>query len=142
MLGKYSTDSDIYDESHTWQYRVMKAAFPADPMGMVVKAVLGLNRAWGHAYGLSATIDANGVVRTSYREPHKPTEFNPNRFYTHKRWPIGSITDLRDEFRRLADHCKLNDKDRNALFLELKKWCGKDERAINNLDIPVDKRII
>lgn len=42
---------------------------------------------------------------------------------------IGHIQDIRDEFRRLADHLKLDDHERLELFDELKKWVAVDLRA-------------
>ena len=35
----------------------------------------------------------------------------------------------RDEFRKIADACKLNDEERKELFTELVKFIGKDERV-------------
>ena len=138
----YHNSQEVFDDAHSWRYRVLLAAFPHDPMGTIVRAVLGRNLSWGISYGLSATIGKDGIVRTGKRIPRKPTEYNPQKHVDLMAEPIGSITALRDEFRRLADHCKLSDKDREALFMELKKWCGRDERAINNLDIQADKRVI
>jgi hypothetical protein len=42
---------------------------------------------------------------------------------------LGLITDIRDEFRRLADHLKLDDGERVELFDELRKWVSIDMRA-------------
>jgi hypothetical protein len=42
---------------------------------------------------------------------------------------VGHITDIRDEFRRLADHLKLDDGERVELFDELRKWVSIDLRA-------------
>lgn len=42
---------------------------------------------------------------------------------------IGHIDEVRDNFRRLADHLKLEDKDRIAMFDELRKWIKVDMRA-------------
>ena len=42
---------------------------------------------------------------------------------------IGTIESVRDSLRRLADHCKLSDTDREALFEELRRWVYKDYRA-------------
>lgn len=42
---------------------------------------------------------------------------------------LGLITDIRDEFRRLADHLKLDDGERVDMFDELRKWVAIDMRA-------------
>lgn len=42
---------------------------------------------------------------------------------------LGEITDIRDEFRRLADHLKLEDAERLELFNELRMWVSYDMRA-------------
>lgn len=42
---------------------------------------------------------------------------------------IGTVESVRDSLRRLADHCKLSDTDREALFEELRRWCFRDHRA-------------
>lgn len=42
---------------------------------------------------------------------------------------LGHITDIRDEFRRLADHLKLDDGERVEMFDELRKWVAVDMRA-------------
>jgi hypothetical protein len=138
----YHSSTEVFDESHGWRYRVLLAAFPHDPMGTIVRAVLGRNLNWGVSYGLAATIGRDGIVRTGKRVPRKPTAYNSAKFHVLPGMPIGSIAALRDEFRRLADHCKLNDKDREALFMELRKWCGKDERAISGLDVEAPRGVI
>lgn len=42
---------------------------------------------------------------------------------------IGTVESVRDSLRRLADHCKLSDADREALFGELHLWIKRDHRA-------------
>lgn len=42
---------------------------------------------------------------------------------------IGTVESVRDSLRRLADHCKLSDADREVMFEELRKWCFRDYRA-------------
>jgi len=47
--------------------------------------------------------------------------------------PLGDITEIRDNFRCLADHLKLGDDERRELFIELQKWIVKDYRATSTL---------
>lgn len=42
---------------------------------------------------------------------------------------LGDITEVRDNLRRLADHLKLSDPDRIAMFEALQRWVYKDFRA-------------
>ncbi len=43
--------------------------------------------------------------------------------------PVGHIHEIRDNMRGLADHLKLSDSERNAMFDELRKWISRDFRA-------------
>jgi hypothetical protein len=122
----YHAGADVYDEKHSWQFRVLLASFPQDPEGAIVRAVLGRNMKRGLRYGLTAVIDRDGIVRASVQGHDGET---------YARMPIGSIISLRDSFRRLADHCRLPDHEREALFEELRKWIITDERAQSGLDI-------
>lgn len=51
---------------------------------------------------------------------------------------------LRDDFRRLADHLKLSDKDRTELFGAVKRWLVADRRLDPNMDPkdPDAKRLV
>lgn len=129
----YHKSNAVFDKEHTWRYRVLLASFPADPMGVIVRAVLGRNLATGAAMSLSAKIDIRGQIICRLRQPNGIVQ----RYFR-----VGHVNAIRDEFRRLADHCKLDDDEREALFEELKKWAGKDERAMAGLDIPVPARVV
>lgn len=119
-------NADVLDGERHWTERVFLASAYADPMGPIVRAVIGANPKTGAALGLYATIQKDGLVTASLRGPlgEKVTD-------TH---PLGQIQSLRDEFRRLADHCKFDDEDRLALFDMFKKWCGKDLRVRSEFD--------
>lgn len=126
MFGSYHAGADVYDQAHSWRWRVLLASFPTDPMGSLVRAVLGKITYTGMAHGLQAEIDKDGVVRTLVRD---------SRGHWHADMPVGTIVGVRDEFRRLADHCRLADDEREALFEELRKWIAKDHRAQSFLDV-------
>lgn len=66
-----------------------------------------------------ATVDADGLCWA----------FVVNRRGVRTLTCLGQITDIRDEFRRLADHLKLDDGERVELFDELRKWVAIDMRA-------------
>lgn len=72
------------------------------------------------AYGDTADIWPDGRVATMVRR---------RGVWGDKPEVIGTIIAVRDNVRRLADHCKLSDKDRLALFEELRKWIRRDCRA-------------
>lgn len=87
-------------------------------------AILAKTPKLGPAYGTTCDILTNGLVITQHRIDGK---------WTEKR-PIGSVRAVRDGIRRLADHCKLSDKEREALFDELRKWIRKDYRAVSTIE--------
>jgi hypothetical protein len=43
-------------------------------------------------------------------------------------------TQMRDKLRRLADELKLNDDDREQLFIAARKWCACDRRLDPGMD--------
>ena len=124
-MTQLHTSADVFDEARSWQYRVILASAPTN-LGVLVRAVLGKNTRGGWAMGLTGWIDAQGIVYTRFRVPgggEVPQEH-----------AVGPIASVRDNFRLLADHCKLNDQDREELFTELRKWISRDMRAQSGLD--------
>ncbi len=116
-MAEFSSCSDIYDEGRHWTWRVSRASL-GTTTGLIVLATLAKVPKYGVAFGQTAEIRLDGLVETDCRKNGK--------------WGktiIGDIIAIRDNFRRLSDHCKLNDADRNALFEELRKWILKDHRA-------------
>lgn len=66
-----------------------------------------------------ATVDENGLTWA----------FVVSRTGERRLTCLGQIGDIRDEFRRLADHLKLDDGERVEMFDELRKWVAIDMRA-------------
>ena len=122
----FHAGADVYDQKHSWQFRVMLASFTQDPEGAMTRAVLGRNMRTGLRYALTAQIDREGMVRAS-------VQTHDGEVYA--RMPIGSLIAVRDAFRRLADHCRLSDQERNEFFEEIRKWISTDERAQSGLDV-------
>lgn len=87
-------------------------------------AILAKTPKLGPAYGKTCDILANGIVITTHRINGKWTDLRP----------IGSVISMRNAMRRLADHCKLPDNEREALFDELRKWIRKDYRAVSTIE--------
>lgn len=66
-----------------------------------------------------ATVDRDGLLWA----------FVTPRFGYRRLTCLGLLQDVLDEFRRLADHLKLDDGERVELFDELRKWVAIDMRA-------------
>jgi hypothetical protein len=117
MTYRYYSSVAITDPEIFWSKRVHLASLIHPAMGPIVEAVMGFKPVLPIVLGLAAVIRHDGIVlAVAYNGADK------------REMPLGHIHALRDEFRRLADHCKLNDDERTALFTELKKWVGKDLR--------------
>lgn len=97
---------------------MLRASF-GTTTGMIIRAVLNKRTKFDHEFGKTIEIMLDGTAWTPQRV--KGTWREPT--------PIGHIDAIRDNVRRVADHCKLNDADRIALFDELRMWVGKDHRA-------------
>lgn len=117
---KYYRANEVVASGQHWTYKVLLASFPTRSMGPMVRAVLGKQMARGPKLSLSATIASDGMVYAGLK--HDETIIS----FAH---PLGTVTAIRDEFRRLADHCRLNDAERLELFEQLRKWMGKDLRS-------------
>ena len=87
--------------------------------GLIVMAMLARSPKNGPALGHNCEILTDGRVVT------------PVRRYGvwGKPETIGTVESVRDTIRRLADHCKLADAEREALFEELRKYVYRDHRA-------------
>jgi len=120
---KFHESADVFDQGRSWQWRTIYASMGTTP-GAIVMAMLAKVPKNGPAYGQTCDILTNGIVITPHRIAGKWTEQRP----------IGSIIAVRDSIRRLADHCKLTDREREALFEELRKWIRKDYRAVSTIE--------
>lgn len=116
-----------------WKRDVILATSPATtgnsedmPLHLIILAMLGLHE---HLPRLSKNclIDANGYVQAV----HFPTK--------SKRVPVilGHGSAILAALNRLADHTKLSDDERTALFLAFKNWVKRDMRA----DDPTGQRV-
>ena len=47
---------------------------------------------------------------------------------------FGHLHNVRDDLRRLADHCQMDDEERIELFTAFQKWIVRDLRAKTSLD--------
>lgn len=117
-MAEFSKGNDVFDEARPWQYRVMRASL-GTTTGLIIMAMLAKEPRIGPALGQTCEILPDGRVITPVRRNNvwgKPEV-------------IGTTITVRDNLRELADHCKLPDGDRAAMFAELQKWISRDHRA-------------
>jgi hypothetical protein len=125
----FSSARDCFDQAHAWQYRALRASF-GTTTGLIVQAILGRQSRVGQAFGTTCDILKDGTVMTMHRACTGATG-HPVM--------IGSAVSVRDNLRFLADHLKLNDADREAMFEELRKWIMNDMRAESGVDTVIKK---
>ena len=122
---RFYSSSAVFDQEHHWSYRVILASMAGDAQalttGVIVRAVLAKQTKGGPAWGSTADIDLDGIMRSTLRM---------DKGIWKENMPIGSVVAVRDSFRFLADHCRLTDAERLAFFEELRKWVRKDYRAL------------
>lgn len=94
----------------------------AEDMGLhlIVLAMLKLDKHEPRLDTRGAKIDkAGNLFAWMFRGLKDPIE----------RTQLGKVDHVRDALRRLADHCKLSDGDRNKAFEALANWIKHDDRA-------------
>lgn len=110
-------------EQGTWQYKAVVACRGNQTMvGTILLAIIGRNAKNPPQITTTATVDEHGLVWAGIA----------TRNGQHGLAVLGTIQDVRDEFRRLADYLKLDDHERIELFEELRKWVAVDMRADHN----------
>lgn len=117
-MAHFSNVNDVFDEAHSWQFRVTRASI-GTTAGLIVLAMLAKQPKHGPALGQTCEILPDGKVITPVRR---------NGLWGRPE-VIGTTISVRDNMRGLADHCKLGDADREAMFSELQKWIFRDHRA-------------
>lgn len=123
----FSSDSMCFDPAYDWRVRIVRASL-GTTTGLIAMAMLAKRPAVGPAFGPTCEIDTEGRVYTMVRALRMD---RTSRFVGWSMEMIGTIISVRDNMRRLADHCKLSDSDRLAMFEELRKWVKKDARAVS-----------
>ncbi len=120
-MPSFSSNVEVFDRARPWQWRVVRASM-GTTTGLIVMAMLARQPKNGPALGHNCDILLDGKVVT------------PVRRYGIWGAPevLGTVETVRDGLRHLADHCKLPDAEREALFAELRKWVRRDYRATSN----------
>ena len=112
------------DAKHTeWIERAIVAttdgANGPSKLGALLRAVLGYRSMPPCFNTAGAVITSDGFVLCGFTDRHG--EYHMGAF-------VGSLVELIKNFRGLADHLKLTDDQRKALFDEVRKWCHTDYR--------------
>lgn len=109
----------------TWQYRAVEATRGnQSQLGCILLAVLAKAADNPPKITGSATITSDGYVLANFT--------GRDGIPRHQAF-ICDVEDLQRNFSGLADHLKLSDADRVAMFGEVKKWIWKDFRANSTL---------
>jgi hypothetical protein len=104
-----------------WKLRALYATRGQQTMmGAIVLAIIGhIPRRRPYIRGL-AEIDSTGVIWA---------KLYPKSVLIPRKVPLCKVQDYTDELNRLADLCKFDDRERNELFTEARKWIERDHRA-------------
>jgi|CXWL01.1.fsa_nt_gi hypothetical protein len=108
-------------ERNTWQYKAVEATRGNQSrLGCILLAVLGRPAKHPPQFGSSATITSDGFVMA---------DFVGRDGRGHMGARVCGADELRDNFRGLADHLKLDDANREAMFKAVRQWIAVDYRA-------------
>lgn len=113
-------------ERLTWQYRAIAATKgQTTRLGTILLAVMGKTLDTGlrnpPSYGPSAVITVDGYVISNFVD---------RRGQMHVGALVGTLEDVLVNFRNLADVLKLDDKDREDMFMQLRMWISHDYRNL------------
>ena len=110
----------------SWKVKAITATRGNQTMiGAVVCAILGQMPGRPPRFAGLATIWDNGRILVD-GQMRGQTQFAAV--------DIGTVAEVNDSLRKLADHCRFTDDERKALFTEFSKWIERDLRAKSTLD--------
>lgn len=111
------------DEQASWQYKAIVATRGNQTMlGAIFLQIIGKSAKHPPQIIGTASVDEEGLCWTLLRKAHGGE-------IAEGVVCLGELSAIVDEFRRLADHLKLDDAERIELFEELRKWVAVDLRA-------------
>lgn len=111
------------EEKETWQYKAIFATGGSRTiLGSILLYIIASPKRPLPSIDSTCSVDGEGRAFCAMTNRHGIRSVSC----------IGSITDIRDDFRRLADYLKLDDGERTELFDELRKWVAVDLRADHN----------
>lgn len=114
----------------TWQFRVLEASrYNKSRLGLILLAIIGRSPPSPPMIMLEkgAYVRADGLLIAD-------ADLGNGRGVLAT--PLGTIGELNDNLRGLADHLKLSDKDRVAMFDLTRRWIAFDESANTNPENP------
>lgn len=109
-------------ERATWQYKAIAATRGNQSrLGCILIAMMGLSGDHGcPRIGTSAIITSDGYIMARFQTRDR---------VMHENAMICTVSDLIQNLRGLADHLKLNEKDREAMFAVARSWVQTDYRT-------------
>lgn len=108
------------EEQSTWQYKAVVATKGNQTLiGTICIYLAGKYAKSGRTILEAANVDEEGLTWAIMRNQRGEIGMVC----------LGFITDIRDDFRRLADFLKLDDAERIELFTELRKFIAVDLRS-------------
>lgn len=118
---------------HSWQYRaVERTKANSTPLGMILLGVLGKASKYAPRVSNAAAIMPSGAIVVNFldREGHYHAATNLDEIAGG----LGTVGELTDAFRRLADDLKLEDHERIDMFKEVRQWLAIDYRVMKDFD--------
>lgn len=116
-----------YENAH-WKLRIINATRGNQTqMGAVCLAILNHTPNRRPYFKGLGTIDAQGVIWALFYA-RGPENLIP------KMVPVCHVNDYNAELKRLADKCKMDDREVSELFAEARKWIERDARAKSSLN--------
>lgn len=125
MAAKIILTARQEQERATWQYRAVQATRGNQSrLGCILLAVLGKNAKNPPWFGRSAIITSDGFVLANFCTAAGEVKHGAL---------VCNAAELTANFRGLADHLKLGDKDREAMFVAVRQWIAEDYRPNGGL---------
>lgn len=129
MSDATTTDREASHRLLKWKRDIIYRSSPAvsgnsenEAIHLIVLAMLRMNTHLPR-FGDSATVGDDGLVRTVRYESIAAGVL------IWRGVTLKSVEVCNDALRRLADHCKLSDTDRQAMFKAFADWISHDARA-------------
>ena len=109
-----------------WKLRIVDATRGNQTMmGALVLAILNVEPNKRPFFRGLGTIDKDGVV---WAMLYAKSMIMP------RLTPLGTVQQVMDELRALADHAKMDEREAEEFFTEVRKWIVRDQRAKSELN--------
>ena len=131
IKGKLDSDDDKRRQDWRWR-AVMLTRGNQTKTGTILIRILGKMTKNPPRFDINSTahITAGGMwIADMQLRPDRPFLATA----------VGTVEDVTNAFRRLADALKLDDKDREEMFRLLRNWIGTDYRATSDPQVAEDR---